>query len=132
MKSNARGSPTRRTSTLSAALLPTGTLACGRFGRFRTRGGPLVLDRVELKSELLDLLRPRAVGFLHRRGVVPLPLGARDLVARRVLQPLERFELGNQAAARGFERGDLFERLVGVETTVAEAGADLLDVIANV
>ena len=32
-KSNCRGSPHRRTTTLSAALLPTGTLACGRFGR---------------------------------------------------------------------------------------------------
>ena len=31
-KSNARGSPWRRTSTLSAALVPTGTLACGRLG----------------------------------------------------------------------------------------------------
>ena len=31
-KSNARGSPCRRTSTLSAAVLPTGTLECGRFG----------------------------------------------------------------------------------------------------
>ena len=31
-KSNARGSPTRRTSRLSAASLPTGTLASGRFG----------------------------------------------------------------------------------------------------
>ena len=31
-KSNLRGSPTRRTSTFSSADLPTGTLACGRFG----------------------------------------------------------------------------------------------------
>ena len=31
-KSNAGGVPTRRTSRLSSALLPTGTVACGRLG----------------------------------------------------------------------------------------------------
>ena len=40
---------------------------------------------VELDAELLDLLRARAVRLLNRRRVVALPLGARDLVARRVL-----------------------------------------------
>ena len=39
---------------------------------------------------------------------------------------------GIEPAARGFERRDLLERLVGIEAAVAEAGADLLDVIANV
>ena len=44
------------------------------------------------------------------------------------LQPLE---LGNQPPARGLERRDLLERLVGIEAAVAQAGADLLDVIAD-
>ena len=48
-KSNARGSPWRRTSTLSAALLPTGTLACGRFGSVSSSCVALLLDRVELR-----------------------------------------------------------------------------------
>ena len=55
-----------RTSTLSAALLPTGTLACGRFGSASSACVALVLDRVELDAELLDLLRARAVGLLNR------------------------------------------------------------------
>ena len=112
----------RRTSTLSAALLPTGTLACGRFGSVEQRRVALMLDRVELDAELLDLLRARAVGFLDRRRVLALPLGARDLVARRVLLPLQPFDLGNQPAARGLERGDLLERLVGIEPAVAQTG----------
>ena len=49
-----------------------------------------------------------------------------------VLLPLQPFELRNEPAPRGFERRDLFERFVGIEAAVAEAGADLLDVIANV
>src|ERR1035438_4584987 len=39
-KSNCRGSPTRRTSTLSASLLPTGTDSCGRLGRRTECRGP--------------------------------------------------------------------------------------------
>ena len=82
--------------------------------------------------ELLDLLRAAAVRLLDRRRVVPLPLGARDLVARRVLLALQSLELGNEAAPRRLERGDLLEHLVGIEPAVAQARADLLDVIANV
>src|SRR5580765_3071991 len=52
----------------------------------------LVLDGVQLQPHLLDLLRARPVCLLHGRGVFPLALRPRDLVARRVLlalQPLE-------------------------------------------
>ena len=101
--------------------------------RQREQGGfALMLDRVELDAELLDLLCAAAVRFLNRRRVVPLPLGARDLVARRVLLPLQSLELGNDAAPRRLERGDVLEHLVGIEPAVAQAVADLLDVIANV
>ena len=62
----------------------------------------------------------RPVGFLDRRRVVTLPLGPRDLVARRVLLPLQPLELGNQPAARRLERGELLERLVGIEPAVAQ------------
>ena len=66
-KSNARGSPWRRTSTLSAALLPTGTLACGRFGSTSSAGRRWCSTASSWNAELLDLLRPRAVGLLNRR-----------------------------------------------------------------
>ncbi len=101
-------------------------------GQREQRLVPLVLDRVELHAELLDLLGARAVRLLDVRGVVPLPLGARHLVARRVLLALQPLELGDQPAPRGFERGDLLERAVGIEAAVAQAGADLFDVIADV
>src|SRR5262249_48858229 len=45
----------------------------------------LVLDRIELNAELLDLRRTLLVGLLNVRGVVALPLRPRNLVARRVL-----------------------------------------------
>ena len=131
-KSNTRGSPWRRTSRLSAALLPIGTVACGRFGSVSSSDFALVFDRVELDAELLDLLGAGAVRLLDRRRVLTLALRAGDLVARRVLLALQPFELGNDAAARRFERGDLFERLVGVEAAAAQAGAHRLEVIANV
>jgi len=94
--------------------------------------GSLMLDRVELESELFDLLRPRAIRFLDRRGIVTLALRSGDLVARRVLRALQPFDLRNQPPPRRFERRDVFDRLVGIEPAIAEAGADLFDVIANV
>ena len=92
----------------------------------------LVIDGIELESELLDLLRACAIRFLDWCGVVPLPLGARNLVAGRVLLALQVLELGNQPPSRGFERGDVFEHFVGFETTIAEACPNLFDVVANV
>ena len=99
-KSNARGSPWRRTSRLSSALFPTGTVGCGRLGSVSSACLALMLDRVELDAELLDLLRARAVRLLDRRRVVTLPLGARDFVAGRVLLPLQRLELRDDPTAR--------------------------------
>ena len=73
--------------------------------------------------ELLDLLRAQAVGFLHVRRVLALPLGPGDLVARGVLLALQALELGDHPAPGGFERRDVLERLVGVEAAVAEAAS---------
>ena len=57
--------------------------------------------------------------------VVPLPLGARDLVARRVLLALEPLDLaGSAARRRASSVGELLEVGVGVDAAVAEAGAD--------
>jgi UTP--glucose-1-phosphate uridylyltransferase len=91
----------------------------------------LLLDRIQLHAELFDLLPARAIGLLHGRGVESLTLRTRDLVARRVLLALQSFELGDDAAPRVFERGNLLERLVGIEPAAAEAGANDVDVISN-
>ena len=46
---------------------------------------PLALERLELGVELLDALRPLAVGVEERRGVLALPLEARHFVAGGIL-----------------------------------------------
>src|SRR5436305_1204945 len=91
-----------------------------------------MLDRIELKAELLDLLRARAIRFLHGPRVVTLTFRTGNLVARRVLLPLQPLEFGNEAAARRLERGDLLERLVGIEPARPQALTHFFDVIANV
>ncbi len=87
--------------------------------------------RIELNAKLPDLLRTGTVGVLDRRRVEALPLGSRDLVARRILQPPQRLELRNQPPARGFERGDLFERSVGIHPAPAETAPDVVNVIPH-
>ena len=64
-------------------------------------------------------------------GVVPLPLGARDLVAGGVLLALQPLDLGDQPAAARFERRDLLQIGVRIEAAVAQAGPDVVDVIAH-
>ena len=89
-----------------------------QIGQHQQRHVALVLDRVELHRQLLDLGRPAAIGFLDVAGVLALTLGARHLVARGVLQTLQAFDFRDQPPPRGLERGDVFERLVDVEAAV--------------
>ena len=103
-----------------------------QVGQREQRLVPLILRRVELNAELLDLLGARAVRLLDLRRVASQPLGPRDLVARRVLLPLQPLELGDQPPAGGFERGDLFERLVRVEAAAAQERPNRLDVVADI
>src|SRR5205807_7091593 len=94
------------------------------------RGFALMLDRIQLNAELLDLLGSRAVRLLDRSRILPASLRARDLVARRILQALQSLDLGDEPATRGFERRDALERLVGVEPAVFQSSPDTLDVVA--
>ena len=90
----------RRTSTLSAALFPTGTLACGTFGivsRPRLRRCSIASSSTLQLLDLLRALRGSLPGSASMSQ--PLPLGARHLVARRVLLALQPFELRQQPAA---------------------------------
>jgi hypothetical protein len=80
-KSKRRGSPTVRTTGLSALLVPTGTDSCGRFGQHEQPLLALMLDRVELHAELLDLLRALPAALLDRSSIEPLSLGPGYLIA---------------------------------------------------
>ena len=102
-----------------------------QIGQHQQRLIALVLDGIDLNAELPDLLRAGTVGVLDRRRVEALPLGFRDLVARRILLALQPLELRNQAPPRGFERGDLFERFVGIHPAPAETAPDVVDVIPH-
>ena len=56
VKANSRGVPQRRTSTLSASLLPGGTEGCGTFGTWSEQRFDRVVDGLELGVERLDPL----------------------------------------------------------------------------
>ena len=131
-KSNARGSPQVRTTTLSAALFPTGTLECGMFGSVSSS---TVRCRSALSSSNSSCLIfcPRCLLASKRcDDVLALPLGARDLIARGVLLALEAFDLRNQAAAMRFGRGKLSAtRRVTFRPRLAIAGLHRFQVVAN-
>ena len=86
-----------RTTTLSAALLPTGTLRVREVRQRLEQHRALPLGAVELDLQLLDLLAARLAGFVEVLDVLALPLGARHLVAGRVLLALEAFDLRESA-----------------------------------
>ena len=130
-KSKTRGSPTRRTSRLSAALAPTGTCARRQVRDGQQQRAPLVLDRVEVRLELLDRLAALAVGGEHGARVAPFLLRARDLLARRVLLALERLDLDNHRAPARVERRERLEVGVGVDAAVPEAGPHDVRVVAD-
>jgi len=96
------------------------------------RRGALVFDRVELDAQLLDLLGSSAAGLLDRGRVETLTACPGNFVAGCVLLSLQTLDFGYESAAGGLEGRDLLERLVRVETAAAQAGAHLLDVVANV
>src|SRR6185436_14580254 len=95
------------------------------------RRAALMLDRIELRFEHLDLVGSEAVGFAHRRRIDSLPRRACDLVARRVLLPLQPFDLGNDPPPRRLERGEFLERFVRLDSAAAQTCTDEFGVIAH-
>ena len=93
---------------------------------------PALLDQIELDTFLLDLLRALAARLLDLCRVEPLALGARDLVARRVLLALEAFDLRQQAPAPRLERGQLLELASEVHAPAGERGSDRVEVLSEV
>src|SRR6185503_17143591 len=94
--------------------------------------GELLIHLAQLRLELLDLLATGLVGGKDRRRIEPLLLGARDLLARRVLLALEVLDARNQLAALRIERGEGREDGVGIEAAVAETRARLVEVRSHV
>ena len=92
----------------------------------------LLLDLIDLDLELPDLLRPCLVRGEDPRRILPLTLGARDLVAGGILLALEALDFRNQAAAARFECRKLFQLGVHREPAVLVRRADLVQVIADV
>ncbi len=102
-----------------------------KVGKRQQQRRALLLDLIELDLELSDLLRPLLAGGKERCRVLPLALGARDLVSGRILIALEALDFGDQPPAPGFERRQLLEIGVGVEAAVAIRGAHLVEPIAQ-
>ena len=92
----------------------------------------LKLDVVQLNLELTDLLIAHLVGGKNPRRIETLALGARDLVAGRVLLPFQSFELGDETFAARLERRQLLQVGIRVEAAVAQAGASFFEVIPHV
>ena len=82
----------RRTSTLSSALGPTGTLSCGRFGTAAAATARAALERRRARVERLDFVGALLVGFEQDARVVAGPLRLRDRLARLVALALQRLD----------------------------------------
>ena len=93
---------------------------------------PLLLDLIELDAELPYLLRPLAVGFENRGRVLPLALGARHFISRRVLLALQPLELGDEATAAVLQHGELFELAVDNQAAGRQPALHVLLMIAHV
>ncbi len=91
----------------------------------------LLLDRLQLDIERLDLLAALLVRLEDVRDVNALLLGARHLFARRVLLALERFGLLNEAPPIGLRRGQGLQLGRHVEAAVGQAGLYRFNVVAN-
>ena len=75
-KSNVRGVPQRRTSTLSSDDLPTGTLECVRFGRSSRKSRSAVCTRSSSPSRRLVSAPMPATSARSADASSPLPLAA--------------------------------------------------------
>ncbi len=91
----------------------------------------LALERFEIGIELLDALRPLAIGVEQRRGVLAEPLQAGNLLTRRVLRALQRLDLENERPAPVVERREVGQQRLRLQPPVLQAGADQVGMIAD-
>ena len=130
-KSNARGSPCRRTSTFSAALAPTGHALVRQVRQPQQHLAPLALQALERGVELLDLVGPPLVGVEQRRGVTPLLLQLCDLLAGLVAIALEVLHGRDQATSFRVHGRELVEQRIGGGPTRAKAFPDDIEAVTN-
>ena len=103
-----------------------------KIGQRHQNDRPLLLDLIELDADLPNLLRPLPVGVEDAARVFALPLRSRHLIARRVLLPLQPFELGNQPAPAVLEHRQLLELAVDVHPAALEPAFHVVPMIAYV
>ena len=113
------------------AALPDGHAFVRQVGNRQQTAIPPLLDGVQLDVELLDLLRPLAIGLLDPAGVQPLAFRARDFVAGSVLFPLEPFELRQYPAAARLQCGELFELARQIDSTLLQSRTQALEIVAQ-
>jgi hypothetical protein len=94
--------------------------------------GALLLDLIQLDTELANLLRSLAIGVEDGARVFALPLRSRNLVARRILIALQPFEIGNETPPPILECRQLLELSVGIDAAAVESTSYLFAVIAYV
>src|SRR4029453_15364506 len=90
-----------------------------------------MFDRIELHFELLDALRARPPGFLNGGRVVALALGFGNFVAGSTLLAPQALNFWNETSPDRFQGRDVPERLVGIQSTPAQASSYLLKTIPD-
>ena len=117
--------PRRRTSTLSAALVPTGTLGVRQVRERQQQRLPLLLDRLELGSRAALICWPRCLVRPSSSGAGVLALRAwparppRPTCSARASAPRSP---GISARRRASSVASCSSVGVGVEAAVAQAG----------
>jgi hypothetical protein len=90
-----------------------------------------LLDGLELRFDLLDVLRALPVRFLDLRRVEALALGARHLVARGVLLALETFQVGDEAPPARFERRQFLQLGGQIHPAPLQRAANAFEVVSE-
>ena len=115
-----------------ARVCPVRHARVQQVGQRQQRRGALMFDGIPLHRKALDIGRALLARLVKMRRVLTLALGSRNLFAGRILLLVQALELRNDLTPGGFERHDLFERLVRIGAAPAQPLPDLLEVIANI
>ena len=90
-----------------------------------------LLEGLQQRVELLDLLAPLAVRVEHSARVLSKSLQPRDFFTGGILGALERLHLHDQCAAPLVERAQLGEQAAGIEAAVLQRCFDGIGVVAK-
>ena len=121
----------RRTSRLSAALGPTGTLSCGRFGtRSSTSRRRVSMSSSSASSRLICSARCL---FASSRPVASPPWRLSLAISSPGLVPLllQRFDDRDALSPIALERGQLFQQWLEAGAARQQAGLHFVETVAN-